>query len=181
MQGSNGNLQTTDRSYLSTEFKQLQSEVTRIQKSTKFNGSSLIDSGASTQVRFQVGITNSTTDRVTVAFNGVALSSLVSAGTNVSGGTAVASQSALDTIDAALKTVSTSRAKFGAAMNRLDITTQTLQTTNLNLSAANSRIRDVDVAEETSTLSRNQVLAQAGASVLAQANQAPQLAMKLLG
>ncbi|MBI5537719.1 MAG: flagellin FliC [Deltaproteobacteria bacterium] len=179
MQGANGSLGVDDRSYLATEFSQLQSEVKRIQNSTKFNGTALV-TAATASVKFQVGLSNVANDQVTVVFGGVKLTSLLSTGTKVSGATAGNSQAALGTIDAALKTVSTARAKFGAAMNRLDITTQTLQTTRLNLSAANSRIRDVDVAEETATMSRNQVLAQAGAAVLAQANQSPQLAINLL-
>jgi flagellin len=77
--------------------------------------------------------------------------------------------------------ISTERAKYGASMNRLEITTSSIATMRLNLSAANSRIRDVDVALETSTLARNQILSQAGVSVLSQANELPQLAMKLLG
>jgi flagellin len=76
--------------------------------------------------------------------------------------------------------VSTLRAKYGATMNRLDITISSIETMRLNLSAANSRIRDVDVATETAALARNQVLSQAGVSVLSQANQLPQLALNLL-
>jgi len=76
--------------------------------------------------------------------------------------------------------VSTARSTFGAAMNRLEVAQSSIQTMRLNLSAANSRIADVDVASETAQLSRNQVLTQAGVSVLAQANQLPQLAFGLL-
>lgn len=179
MQGANGNLGSDDRGYLNTEFSQLQSEVKRIQDSTKFNGKDLLKA-ATSSIKFQVGLNKTTTDSVTVVFGGLGLTALIGATTKVSGSGATASLSALGTIDSALKSISTTRAKFGAAMNRLEVTTQTLQTSRLNLSAANSRIRDVDVAEETATLSRNQVLAQAGAAVLAQANQAPQLAINLL-
>ena len=87
---------------------------------------------------------------------------------------------ALSTIDTAIEQISNSRAKYGATLNRLDITTASIQTMRLNITAANSRIRDVDVATETADLSKNQVLAQAGVAVLAQANQLPQLALKLL-
>jgi flagellin len=87
---------------------------------------------------------------------------------------------ALGRIDEALTTISTNRAKYGATMNRLEVAVSSIQTMRLNLSAANSRIRDVDVAEETASLSRNQILSQAGVSVLAQANQLPQLALSLL-
>ena len=91
------------------------------------------------------------------------------------------SRQVMGRIDTAIGSVSTSRAKFGTAMNRLEVATSNIQTMRLNLSAANSRIRDVDVATETASLSRNQVLSQAGVSMLAQANQLPQLAFGLLG
>ena len=177
-QGANGSLQTSDRAYLATEFKSLQSEVKRILTATKFNGQQLVTQASST-VSFQVGINNTSDDRIAVTFGGVHLSALVSTATSVSGA-ATSAQSALDTIDAALKTVSTTRGRFGAVMNRLEITSSNIQTASLNLSAANSRIRDVDVASETAMLSRTQVLSQAGTSILAQANQSPQMALALL-
>ena len=96
------------------------------------------------------------------------------------GATAGTALNSIGRIDAAIGIISTERAKYGAAMNRLDVTVSSIQTMRVNLSAANSRIRDVDVAEETSQLARNQVLAQAGTSMLAQANQLPQMAMQLL-
>ena len=179
-QGSNGSLTSDDRNYLNTEFGALQSEVARIQTSTKFNGKQLL-SLTSNSIKLQVGLINTASDQITISFGGLGLATLNSAGaTKVSGTTASSALSALATIDSALKTVSTQRAKYGAAMNRLENTTSNIQTVRLNLSAANSRIRDVDVAEETATLSRNQVLSSAGAAVLAQANAAPQLAMGLL-
>lgn len=178
MQSSNGNLSSTDRGYLNTEFGALKSEISRIQSSAKFNGTKLVNqTGAS--VKFQVGLNNSATDQITVTFGGVNLASMLSTTSVVN--TATTALAALSTIDTAINTVSTARAKFGTAMNRLGVATSNIQTMRLNLSAANSRIRDVDVAAETSALSRNQVLSQAGVSVLAQANQLPQLAFGLLG
>ena len=88
--------------------------------------------------------------------------------------------SALASIDAAIKSVSDSRATYGAAMNRLNYAVNTIQTMTTNLTAANGRIVDVDVASESAVMSKNQVLAQAGISILAQANQLPQLAFGLL-
>jgi len=177
-QGATGSLQTSDRVFLQTEFKALQSEIKRILTSTKFNGVALLKS-AVTSVSFQVGIDNTATDRITGSFGAITLAS-VTATTLSLGGAATNAQGALDKIDTALTTVSTARARFGALMNRLDITTSNIQTARLNTTAANSRIRDVDVAEETSTLSRSQVLAAAGVSVLAQANASPQLALGLM-
>lgn len=178
IQGASGAIGTSDRTYLQTEFSSLQSEVSRILTSTKFNGTQLLKT-ASSGVSFQVGIDNTGADRITVTFGGVNLSSMVAASTKVSG-SAGNSQSALGVIDSALTKVSTARARFGAAMNRFEITTSNIQTARLNLTAAASRIRDVDVAEEAATLSRSQVLATAGVSVLAQANSSPQLALGLL-
>jgi flagellin len=178
MQGSNGSLQTGDRSYLDTEFQSLKSEVDRIQQSTSFNNQALLGK-TTAAVSFQVGIGTSSSNQIKVTFGNLDLSALLTT-TNKVSGTAGNSTAALTAIDNALKTVSTSRANYGAAMNRLTITTSNLQTSYTNISAANSRIRDVDVAEETAQLSREQVLAQAGASVLAQANQTPQLALSLL-
>jgi flagellin len=177
-EGANGAISTADRGYLQTEFSQLQAEIKNILTSAKYNGIQVTAATASS-VSFQVGINNVSTDRIAVTFGGVQLTALLTASTQV-GGTAGNSQSALSAIDTALNSVSTSRANFGAAINRFDVVVSNLQTVSLNTSAAESRIKDVDVATETANLSREQVLIQAGASVLAQANQSPQVALKLL-
>jgi len=178
MQSANGSLQSADRAYAQTEFLQLQHEVTRVQAATKFNGRSLVLS-ASSAIAFQVGINNATSDKINITFGGVKLSSLILSGSaNVA--SVAGALSAITKIDAALSTVSTARGRFGSAINRLDITTSNLQTVRANTSAAVSRIRDVDVADETSRMSRTQVLQQAGAAILAQANASPQVALGLL-
>jgi flagellin len=177
-QSANGALQSSDRSFIQTEFTNLQAEMKRIMTSTRFNGQQLIMSAAA-EVGFQVGINNATEDRITVTFGAVNLAQLTSTDTTL-GGAASNARSALDVIDAGLTRVSTARARFGAVMNRLETTASNIQTVRLNLSAANSRIRDVDVAQESADQSRNQVLLQAGTSVLAQANQSPQQALSLL-
>jgi len=177
-QGANGAVQSSDRDYMQTEFTQMQSEVKRILTSTKFNGNQLLKS-ASAATQFQVGINNTADDRITVTFGGVSLGALTTADTKVSG-SAGYSRAALDTIDTALKTVSTARARFGAAMNRFDVTSSNIQTARLNVAAAASRIKDVDIAEETASLSKNQVLTQAATSVLSQANSSPQSALMLI-
>ena len=178
-QASNGSLSSTDRGYLNTEFSALQSELTRIQDSAKFNGQKLVAS-SSTSVTFQVGINNATADQIKVTFGGLSLATVAGTTTKISGTTSSSALAALGTIDTAIGNVSSARARFGAAMNRLDTASSSIGTMRLNLSAANSRIRDVDVASETSRLTRNQVLTQAGVSVLAQANQLPQLAFGLV-
>jgi flagellin len=179
IQSANGAMTAVDRGYLDTEFTALKDEMARIQGSSKFNGKLLV-STTGEQITFQVGLNNTASDQITLTFGGLALTQLLSASTNVAGATAGSPLAAIGRIDDAIGIISTERAKYGAAMNRLDVTVSTIQTMRVNLSAANSRIRDVDVAEETSQLSRNQVLSQAGVSVLAQANQLPQMAMSLL-
>jgi flagellin len=178
MQSANGSLSASDRGYLNTEFGALKAEVTRIQGSAKFNGVDLVASG-STTVKFQVGLNNAANDQIDLTFGNVDLAAIVAAGNAVD--TAGNAQTALGVIDTAIGTVSTSRAGFGSAMNRMEIATTNIQTMRMNLEAANSRIVDVDVASETARMSKNQVLTQAGVSVLAQANQLPQLAFGLLG
>ena len=179
VQSANGSNSSTDRDYLNTEFKQLKSEIGRIQASTKYDGNALI--GATTSsISFQVGISSDSTDQIAVTFGGLAMTTLLATAEVVSGSTSSNALGAIDDIDAALGQVETARARFGAVMNRFETTTSNIQTVRTNLAAANSRIRDVDVAEESAALSRSQVLSQAAAAVLAQANQAPQLALGLL-
>jgi flagellin len=179
VQSSNGSNSSADRDYLQTEFSQLQSEIGRIQVSTKYDGNSLIGS-ATNSVSFQVGISSASTDRIAVTFGGLGMTTLLAGAEVISGATAGKALTAIDDIDAAIGKVETARARFGAVMNRFDTTTSNIQVVRTNLAAANSRIRDVDVAEESASLSRSQVLSQAAAAVLAQANQAPQLALGLL-
>ena len=179
VQASNGSLASTDRGFLQTEFSQLQQEITRIQGSAKFNGKQLLGATADT-ITLQVGLNAVTSDQIRVTLGGVSLATISGAGVSLSGATAASALSSLSTIDTAISNVSTARSTFGAAMNRLEVAQSNIATMRLNLSAANSRIRDVDVASETAQMSRNQVLAQAGVSVLAQANQLPQLALGLL-
>jgi flagellin len=178
VQSSNGSLTNTDRGYLNTEFGALQSEITRIQGSAKFNGVTLLQATAAA-VKFQVGLNNTGTDQIDVTFGGVDLTGVATGTATVAGVTGALN--ALSQIDTAIGSVSSYRSKFGSAMNRLDVATSNIQTMRLNISAANSRIRDVDVATETASLSRNQVLTQAGASILAQTNQLPQMAFGLIG
>jgi flagellin len=179
MQSANGDMTAVDRGYIDTEFASLKAEMGRIEGSAKFNGRQLV-AAATTEITFQIGLDNTASDQITLTFGGMSLSTLLAATTNVGGATAGNALASLQRIDDAIQTISTNRAKYGATLNRLDITVSSIQTMRLNITSANSRIRDVDVAMETAQLSKNQVLAQAGVSVLAQANQLPQLALKLL-
>jgi flagellin len=177
MQSSNGTMSSPDRDNIQQEYKALQDELDRIKQSTKFNGVDLLSANAA-PITFQVGLTADPNDQLQVDFGELDLTDLMAS--TVSGTDATAAQESLGTIDGAIQSISSQRAQLGAAMNRLSVVTQNIQTMRLNLSAANSRIRDTDVAEEMAQLSRSQILSQAGVSVLSQANQLPQLALNLL-
>lgn len=182
LETANGHLSSADRGFMSNEFAGLQNEIVRIQASTKFNGAALISSEAQEVVTFQVGLHNSATDKIVARFNGLDLSGITDpANASITGPTPDNAAASLAAIDQAISTVSATRSSFGAAINALDAAVATIQTMHLNLSAANEHIRDIDVANETSKLARNQVLTQAGVSMIAQANQLPQLAMNLIG
>lgn len=177
MQSANGTMSTIDRTNIMAEYSALQDELGRIQGGTNFNGVQLLDSNA-TAVTFQVGLNNDPNDQLTILFGGLDITDLLA--TTVAGDTPDGALAALGTIDTTIQSISTQRSTLGAAMNRLEVVTHNIQTMRLNLSAANSRIRDTDVAEEMAQLSKNQILSQAGVSVLSQANQLPQLALNLL-
>jgi flagellin len=177
MQAANGTMSTVDRTNIQAEFSALSDELGRIQDGTNFNAVPLLAQTATT-VTFQVGLNNDPNDQLTISFGGLDITELRAS--TVTGGTPDAALTALGVIDTAVQSISTQRSSLGAAMNRLDVVTHNIQTMRLNLSAANSRIRDTDVAEEMAQLSKNQILCQAGVSVLAQANQLPQLALNLL-
>jgi flagellin len=179
VQAANGDLSTVDRGYLDQEFTAMKEEITRIFDNTRFNGRNLL-SGAATTVDFQVGIDNTTSDRLSMAFGGQSLTTLGIDATSLAGATPAAAQASIAAIEGAITATSTSRANFGASLNRLAVTVSNLQSMRTNLSAAHGRIRDVDVAEESSKMARNQVLMQAGTAILTQANQSPQLALSLL-
>jgi len=179
MQSASSGVGNTERGYIQTENTSLITEISRIANSSEYNGQALLNSAATT-LTFQVGIRNvAANDQIGVSTVDATAATLGVGSLDFS--TQAGAQGALATIDTALQTVSSARAGFGASGNRLSSVIQTIQTSSESLSAANSRIRDVDVAEETSKMARTQVMMQAGVSVLAQANQAPQIALKLLG
>ena len=179
VQSANGDLTSTDRSYLDTEFQLLKDEIDRLANTTEFNGTVLLG-GTALSIDFQVGIRTTSNDVIALGFGGVSASGLGLSNVSLAGTNGANAFSAIDAVDSALTSVLTSRAEFGAIVNRLQVAISSVQTIRTSLEAANSAIRDVDIAEETSQLARSQVLLQAGASVLTQANQAPQLALSLL-
>ena len=184
VQSGNDTVGSTERQFLQNELGDLRAEVDRIAEVTEFNGIKLVD-GTASAVTFQVGINNTTNDRIQVGINDMHSTALgTSAAANLAGvniNSITGAQSALNVLDDAITDVSAGRAEIGAVQNRLSVTIQNLATARENLSAANSRIRDVDVASESAELTKNSILMQAGVSVLAQANQQPAMALSLLG
>lgn len=180
VQAASDTIGPVERQFLNVEYDQLVSEIDRIADATEFNGTQLL-SGTGSVLDFQVGTRNDPNiDRLTFdASKADANSSAL--GVNLTSVADKASaQNSLAAIDSAIVSVSAMRADFGAIQNRLQSTIGNIAVSVENLSAANSRIRDVDVAEETAELTRNNILLQAGTSVLAQANQTSNTALSLL-
>ena len=178
VQGANGTLSTADRATINTEFVALSSEVDRIATNTSFNDISLLD-GTTATADIQVGINTGEVIAVTLTDTQSATLGVDAATLNTT--TAAAASTALAALDTAIGSVTTARGSLGADQNRLSSAYSSILNVHENLSAAESRIRDVDVAYETADLSRNSILQQAATSVLAQANTQPQLALSLLG
>ena len=176
VQAANGTLSSTDRATIDTEFGALISEVDRIAGQTTFNGVNILN-GSTATVAIQVGINASET--ISVGLQDVRAATL--AINTLQTDTAANASAAITAIDTAINSVTTARGSLGASQNRLSSTISSISNIRENLSAAESRIRDVDVATETSDLTRNSILQQAATSMLAQANVQPQLALSLLG
>jgi flagellin len=177
VQASNGTLTDQQRSNLDAEVQSILAEVGRVASDTDFNGIKILSgSVAMSPVTLQIGANAGETIAFTVAtmtasdlgISGLAVSSQASA------------SAAIASIDAAIKTVTSARAQMGAIQNRLEQTISRLDLTQENLQAAESRIRDADMASEMIDYTRNQILQQSGTAMLAQANQAPQSILQLL-
>ncbi|MCI8426250.1 MAG: flagellin [Lachnospira sp.] len=175
-QAANDTNTSTDRTAIQQEIDQLTSEINRIQSTTQFNTMNLLD-GSFTSKNLQVGLLSgqrigisiSNMDAKTLGVSGLKVSSFASAG------------AAMKAVQAAIELVSTQRSKLGALQNRLEHTINNLDTASENTQAAESRIRDTDMADEMVEYSKNNILAQAGQSMLAQANQSNQGVLSLLG
>ena len=180
IQAANGTLGSSERTTINNEYQDLTSEINRIAAVTQFNGTAILASGAA--VDFQIGVDNTTNDRITIA-SVDARASAIGIGSAAAGGsvnTITNARNALASLDSAISQVASLRATFGTVQNRLESAIRSLAVAQENTSAAESRIRDVDFASETAELTRNQVLQQAGISVLAQANVSTQSALSLL-
>ena len=181
VQSASDGISDSERAYLDTEFEALSAEIDRITASTAFAGNTMIN-GVGADMDFQVGIHNDAASRVTVAFSTIDVTATTLGVDAASSGVDTKANSllAIDAVDAAIDTVSSNRSDLGSIANRLVSTVNNLGVSVENIAAANSRIRDVDVAEESARMTRAQILLQAGVSVLAQANATPQHALSLL-
>jgi len=187
VQSANASNSSADRASLDSEFGQLKEEIDRIADTTQFNGMTLLDGTfkSGSAAVFQVGANANQTISVAIGKSGGAnISALGSGAVNVSAigiSTATRAQSAISVLDTAISDVDTMRGALGAVQNRFESTIANLNNVSENLSAARSRILDADIAQETSNMTKMNILQQAGVSILSQANQTPQLALSLLG
>jgi flagellin len=178
VQASNETLSNTDKNTLQEEFANLKNEITRIANSTSFNGTNLLNT-ASNVLTIQVGTgTTAGTDTIDITSGAATATDLAINTLDIgSGGSA---STAITAIDTAINSVASLRGQLGAAQNRLQSAVNNISVQFENLSAAESRIRDVDVAKESANLTRNSILQQAALSILGQANVQPQSALSLL-
>ena len=177
-QAANDTNTTTDRSAIQKELTQLTSELDRIYSTTQFNTMNLLD-GAFTGKNLQVGSLSGQV--IGISINKMNASALGITATDVKVSSNEAAGKSMSLIQKAIDTVSTERSKLGALQNRLEHTINNLDTTSENTQAAESRIRDTDMASEMVEYSKNNILSQAGNSMLAQANQSTQGVLSLLG
>ena len=180
VQAASDTIGPTERKFLNVEFEQLTSEVDRIANSTEFNRVPLLN-GTGSVFDIQIGTRNDPlSDRLTFDASSADVN-VAALGLNLASvSDKISAQNSLAAIDQAIQNVSGIRADFGALQNRLQSTINNIQISNENLSAANSRIRDTDIASATSELTRTNILMQAGTSVLAQANQSTTNALTLI-
>ena len=170
---NDGVLSPDDKTAIDTEFTELSTEIDRIAKSTSFNGKTLLD-GKAGELKFKIGANTLAEDTLKLE-----IGPMTSVGVGIDGLT-VGTAKALDSIDAAIKTVSEQRAKLGAVQNRMEYAIESIKVTGENLTSAESRIRDVDMASEMVNFTKNNILQQSAMSMLAQANQQPMQILSLL-
>ncbi|SFP96431.1 flagellin [Desemzia incerta] len=196
VQAANGTNSTEDLEAIQSEITELTTEIDRIAETTEFNGTKLLNGDAS--VKLQIGSKTSANDSLTIDIDGMGkgdIGAVASDGTTTgvvledidvrvedpkNDGTITGAEQAIKSIDNAIAAVSEERSKLGANQNRLDHTINNLTTTKENLTEANSRIRDVDMAEEMMSFTKSNILSQASTAMLAQANQMPQGVLQLL-
>lgn len=180
-----GALAEEDRNSISLELEQLQSEINRISSATNFNGKRILDGtfGAGTEAYFKIGVSSSPSDSISVQIDDMSAKGLSQDKTNdfsINIDTVEDMEKTLENIDYALNTVLHQRAVLGATENRLDYALESLETTKTNLTEANSRIRDVDIAEEITKYQNQALKVQASMMMMSQANQQPSIVLTLL-
>ncbi len=189
IQSSTDTMTTTERAYIDKEFGQLMSEITRISNSASYNGMTLLDGqsssfgvsgGAASVLHIGAGSSQSI-DRISITITAMTLGALGMSSVTTAVSTSATALSALSIIDMAIKSVNTMRSDMGAYVNRLEFAISNLSNQVYNTQDAESRIRDVDFAQETTEFTRAQILSQSATSMLAQANQVPQGVLSLLG
>jgi flagellin len=185
VQYQNGSLQSSDQTAIQSEVDQLTSEIARQQGSLQFNGQHLLNgtAGSSGAVTFQVGANSG--DTLVASFGDIETNMATGFTWTATSGSVFDLSSlgsaALSNLDTAINAISAQAATLGAIQNRLQYTQDSISATETNLSASNSRIKDVDMASEMTKMTQEQILQQAGTSMLAQANAQPQMVLKLLG
>ena len=180
VQSSSETLEDGERAYIDSEFEQLSDEVERIAQSTEFNGISLSAGGATSQLQVQVGVDASSNSRVTIELGDLTASSLGVDTGSVDLSAATGAQAAITTIDAAIDSVNSIRASYGATQNRLESSINNMSNYVEALSGAASQIQDADYAHETAEMTRLQVMQQAGVAALGQARGMNQSVLSLL-
>jgi flagellin len=188
IQSSTDTMTTTERGYIDKEFGQLMNEITRISSSASYNGMTLLDgaagsfgvSGGAASVLHIGSGSSSSVDRISITVTAMTLGALGLSATTTSVSTSSAALAALSSIDGAVRSVNTVRSDMGAYVNRLEFAISNLGNQLYNTQDAESRIRDVDFAQETTEFTRAQILSQSATSMLAQANQVPQGVLSLL-
>ena len=183
IQAQNGTYTAAQRLDMDTEYQQLSKEILRISSATKFNGIAVFNGASMANVSFQVGWETGAANRIasgSLKLTGASLKGIYSVLTVGNLKTVAQASAAVKSIDKYLSTIQTSRAKWGAIMNRLDYTITNLQTVMTNTKASRSAIQDTDYAKEAANLARTQVLQQAGQAMLSQSNQNSQNVLSLL-
>jgi flagellin len=189
IQSSTDTMTTTERAYIDKEFNQLLSEITRISNSASYNGMTLLDgaegsfgvSGGQASVLHIGAGSSASVDRISITITAMSLGALGMDMTTTAVSTSSSALASLSIIDTAIRSVNTMRSDMGAYVNRLEFAISNLSNQVYNTQDAESRIRDVDFAKETTEFTRSQILSQSATSMLAQANQVPQGVLSLLG
>lgn len=179
VQSSSETLNNSERAYIQDEFTQLTAEVDRIAQVTEFNGIDLGD-GSNAQINVQVGIHDSSDDRIAITMGDLRATSLGVDSGNMALGSSASAQAAITKLDDAIDTVNKHRSNYGAVQNRLESALNNLETYTENVATSESRIRDADFAHETAEMSKFQIMQQAGTAILGQANGLSQGALRLI-